>query len=81
VSEVVNFLPLLNSLKIKQSLFKMIYGHVSIFKILCKSVIPSLSQKIKNISFKYPNEDHQQFEAYFKVSIEEIHKQFICQSS
>jgi len=34
MSEVINFVPLLNSLKIKQSWFKMIYGHVSIFKTL-----------------------------------------------
>jgi len=34
VSEVINFLPLLKSLKIKQSWFKMIYDNVSIFKTL-----------------------------------------------
>jgi len=34
MSEVINFVPLLNSLKIKQSWFKMIYGHVSISKTL-----------------------------------------------
>ena len=54
VLEVINFVQLLNSLKIKQSWFKMIYGHVSISKTNFVNPLYPLWAKKKYISFKYP---------------------------
>ena len=59
VSEVINFVPLLNYLKIKQSWFEMIYDHVSSSQILSQILCTLLEPKI-NISFKITlSKDHQ----------------------
>ena len=62
VSEVINFVPLLNSLKIKQSWFKMIYDHVSISKTNFVNPLYPLWAKKKIFLSNTPNEDDQQSE-------------------
>ena len=73
--EVVKFVTRLISLKIKQSGFKMIYGHISLSKkIATKSFAPFFNpKKIIKSSFlkkkKTLNEDHQHVEIQCKAHL------------